>query len=352
MSITATLFGYTRDGREVKQYTMTNQKGMTVVVISYAAAVQSVLVPDRDGNLVDVVLGYDTVEGYETDTCFFGNFVGRFANRLRNARFQLDGVTYQLQPNEGPNHLHGSYCNRVLEGEIQGNTLTFAFLSPDGEEGYPGNLSVQCSYTLTEDNRLEIDYQATTDRATIVNLTNHSYFNLSGHDSGDVLDTELQIRASHCTETDQASLLTGRVLPVEGTPFDFRTPKTIGREIDADHPMLGFGSGYDLNLVLDAPSLTAPAATAYSPKTGIVLEYFTTQPGTQFYSGNYIAPEGLRAGKGGARYGNRQGFCLESQHFPCSPDFEQFPSVVLRPGVIYHQTTVYQFTVRSSHQMV
>lgn len=346
MAITSELFGYTRDGQAVTRYIMTNAKGMTVSVISYAAAIQSILVPDREGKLVDVALGYDTVAGYEADSCFFGNFVGRFANRLRDARFQLDGVTYQLEPNEGPNHLHGSYCFQVFEGKMEDSTLTFSFLSPDGEEGYPGNLSVQYSYTLTEDNQLILDYQAVTDKATILNLTNHAYFNLSGHDSGDVLDTVLQINAAQCTETDPASLLTGRILPVEGTPFDFRTPKPIGQDIAGDHPMIGFGSGYDLNMVLDAPSLEAPSATAHSPRTGIVMDFFTTQPGTQFYSGNFISPNSPRPGKGGALYSNRQGFCLESQHYPCAPDFDHFPSAVLRPGEVYHQTTVYQFSVR------
>lgn len=345
MPIKQELFGYTKDGQAVSQYTMTNGHGMTVQIISYAAAIRSIQVPDRTGRPVDVVLGYDTVADYEEDSYFFGKLVGRFANRLRNARFQLDGVTYQLQPNEGANHLHGTYCNRLLEGHIQGNTLTFSFLSPDGEEGYPGNLSVQYSYTLTEDNKLLLDYQATTDRATLVNLTNHVYFNLSGHDSGDVLDTLLQINASQCTEADSASLLTGKLLPVEGTPFDFRSPKAIGRDIAGDHPMIRYGSGYDLNMVLDDPSMTAPCATAYSPKTGIAMDYFTTQPGTQFYSGNFIAPQAPQPGKGGAQYRSRQGFCLESQHFPCAPDFDHFATAVLRPGQVYHQMAAYQFRV-------
>lgn len=346
MPITSTLFGHTKAGEAVYQYTMTNRNGMTVQILSYAASVRAILVPDREGRLVDVALGYDTVAEYEADPCFFGNFVGRFANRLRSARFQLDGRTYQLQPNEGPNHLHGSYCTRVLEGRVEGDTLIFAFLSPDGEEGYPGNLTVRYSYTLTEDNRLLLDYQASTDKATILNLTNHTYFNLAGHASGDVLDTELQINASQYTEADAANLLTGRILPVDGTPFDFRAPKQIGQDIQADHPMIGFGGGYDLNMVLDHPSMTTPCAVAYSPKSGIAMCYYTTQPGTQFYSGNFISPNGPRPCKGGACYCNRQGFCLESQHFPCAPDFPHFVSAVLRPGETYHQMAAYQFEVR------
>lgn len=346
MPITSQFFGYTRDGQAVTQYTMTNESGMSVDIISYAASIRAIRVPDRDGKLVDVALGYDTVPEYEEDRCFFGNLVGRFANRLRDARFSIDGVEYQLQPNEGPNHLHGSYCFRVFQGEIRGNTLSFSFLSPDGEEGYPGNLSVRYSYTLTEDNKLVLDYQAVTDKATVVNLTNHVYLNLGGHNSGDMLDTVLQMQASQYTENDSASLPTGKLCTVEGTPFDFRTPKAIGQDIGADHEQIAFGGGYDLNMVLDQPSMEKPAASAWSPRTGITMDYFTTQPGTQFYSGNFIAPNGPRPGKGGAMYDSRQAFCLESQHYPCSPDFPQFPTTVLRPGETYRQLAAYQFGVK------
>ncbi|HIS52665.1 MAG TPA: galactose mutarotase [Candidatus Onthomonas avicola] len=349
MPITSQPFGCTRDGRAVTEYRISNANGMSVSVLSYAASLRAIVVPDREGRPVDVALGYDTVAEYEDDACFFGNLVGRFANRLRKARFSLDGKTWQLVPNEGENHLHGTYCNRVLEGRPEGNSLIFTFLSPDGEEGYPGNLNVRYSYTLTEDNRLILDYQAATDRPTIVNLTNHAYFNLSGHGAGDILDIELQLNASRFTEGDAENLLTGRILPVEGTPFDFRTPKPIGRDLGADHPMLRSASGYDLNMVLDAPGLDAPAARAFSPRTGITMDYYTTQPGTQFYSGNFvIAADGVtpRNGKGGAQYGRHSAFCLESQHYPCSPDFPDFPSVVLRPGETYHETAVYRFGVR------
>lgn len=345
MPITSALFGYTKDGTAVRQYTMTNQNGMTVQIIDYAASIRSIIVPDRSGDPVDVVLGYDTVAGYEADRCFFGNFVGRFANRLRNAQFELDGETYQLQPNEGANHLHGTFASRVYEGEIDGNTLTFSFVSPDGEEGYPGTLTVNYRYTLTEDNTLRLDYEATTDKATIVNLTNHVYFNLGGHASGDILDTRLQINAQEFTEADGTNLLTGAILPVEGTPFDFRTPKTIGQDIADPHPMTRNG-GYDLNYVLEAPSMDAPSAVARNLTTGITMEYFTTQPGTQFYSGNFISPVNPRKGKGGAMYDNRHGFCLESQHYPCSPDFPEFPTTVLRPGQVYQQSAAYRFSVK------
>lgn len=343
MPITTRPFGMTKHGEAVTCYTMTNGNGMTVEVLSYAASIRSILVPDREGKLVDVALGYDTVADYEADTCYFGNLVGRFANRLRKARFAIDGTEYQLQPNEGANHLHGSYCFRNFEGAVDGNTLTFAFTSPDGEEGYPGTVEIVYSYTLTEDNKLLLDYKATTDKATVINLTNHAYFNLNGHGSGDILDNILQMKASRCTETDRESLLTGKILSVEGTPFDFRTPKPIGRDIEGDHPMIGFGSGYDLNMVLDEPSMETPAATAWSEKTGIAMDYYTTQPGTQFYSGNFISPNGPRPCKGGAMYAGRQAFCLESQNFPCAPDFEHFPSAVLRPGEVYHQQAAYRF---------
>lgn len=343
MPITARPFGMTKKGEPVTCYTMTNANGMTVEVISYAASIHSILVPDREGKLVDVVLGYDDVAGYEADTCFFGNLVGRFANRLRDAKFVIDGVAYQLRPNEGKNHLHGTYCFTNYEGTIDGNTLTFSFTSPDGEEGYPGNLKVVYSYTLTEDNKLLLDYHAVTDKATVINLTNHAYFNLNGQGSGTILDNMLQMNASKCTETDNESLLTGKILPVEGTPFDFRTAKPIGQDIDADHYMIGYGSGYDLNMIHDAPSMETPVATAWGPKTGIAMDYYTTQPGTQFYSGNFIAPKGTRPGKNGAIYVKRQAFCLESQNFPCAPDFDHFPSAVLRPGEEYHQQAAYRF---------
>ncbi len=349
MTITTQPFGRTRDGQDVTEYRLSNGNGMSVSVLSFAASLHDVVVPDRDGRPVDIMLGYDTVEEYEDDACFFGNLVGRFANRLRRARFTLDEETYQLVPNEGENHLHGTYCKRVFEGRAEGDALVFEFLSPDGEEGYPGNLTVRYSYTLTEDNRLILDYQATTDKATILNLTNHAYFNLSGHDSGDILDIELCLNSSRFTEADEESLLTGSILPVDGTPFDFRTPKPIGRDIDADHPMLRAAGGYDLNIVLDEPGLEVPAASAWSPRTGITMDYYTTQPGTQFYSGNFVISEDKvtpRNGKGGAQYGRRSAFCLESQHFPCSPDFPHFPSAVLRPGETYHETAVYHFGVR------
>jgi len=346
MAITQSPFGMTRKGEPVTLYTLTNDSGMEVRIISYAASVQSILVPDREGRRIDVALGYDHVPGYEEDKCFFGNFVGRYANRLAGARFSIDGQSWQLQPNEGENHLHGSYCFRNFEGSIEGDCLVFSFLSPDGEEGFPGNLSVRLSYSLREDNALLIDYQAVTDSATVLNLTNHTYFNLDGHDSGPATDTMLTIRASRFTESNSQSLLTGEICPVDGTPFDFRTPKPIGRDIDADHPMIGFGSGYDLNMVLDEPSMETPSATAWSRRSGIAMDFYTTQPGTQFYSGNFISPDGPRPCKEGALYAGRQGFCLESQNFPCAPDYDQFPSAVLRPGERYHHQTAYRFYLK------
>ena len=346
MSVTKEFFGYTRDGQAVFRYTLTNANDMEVQVISYGAALRSARVPDRHGRLADVLLGYDSLREYELRDGFFGALVGRVANRLRLARFCIDGTVYQLQPNEGENHLHGSFSFRVLDAEMGENSLTFSFLSPDGEEGYPGNLSVTYRYTLTDDNRLTLDYTATTDNATILNLTNHAYWNLGGHDSGDVLDTVLQMNCSQFTETDRESLLTGNVFPVEGTAFDFRTPKPLGRDIDADHPMLRWALGYDLNLVTDRPSMIQPVASAYSPKTGIVMDYYTTQPGTQLYSGNYISLQPPRRGKGGVIYENRHGFCLESQHCPCATDFPQFDTTVLRPGEVYRQSAAYQFSVK------
>ena len=346
MPVASEFFGYTRDGQAVLRYTLTSANGMEVRILSYGAALQSVLVPDRAGQPVDVLLGYDTLREYELRDGFFGALVGRVANRLRRAQFQIDGVTYRLWPNEGQNHLHGSFSFRVFDGVMGENSLTFSFLSPDGEEGFPGNLHVTYRYDLTNDNRLTLDYAATTDRATILNLTNHAYWNLAGHGSGDALDTVLRMNASYYTEADAENLLTGNVFPVEGTPFDFRTPKPLGQDIGADHPMLRYALGYDLNMVTDEPSMERPAATAYSPKTGIVMDYYTTQPGTQLYSGNYISVQPPRKGKGGVFYENRHGFCLESQHCPCATDFPQFHTTVLRPGEIYHQSAAYQFSVK------
>ncbi len=344
--ITAAPFGVTKDGVPVTAYTMRNSAGMTVVVLDYACILQSILVPDREGRLVDVTLGYDDLPGYEKGTCTYGAFVGRFANRIAGARFTLDGKEYRLPANEGENHLHGTYTRQVFAAEICGDSLVFRKVSPDGEEGYPGTLSMTITYTLTEDNRLILDYEAETDAPTVINLTNHAYFNLSGAGNGRILDTLLQINASTYTEADEQTLTTGAILPVEGTPLDFRTPKPIGQELQADFPMLKNCLGYDLNYVVDAPGLEQPAAVATSPATGITMTTWTTQPGVQLYTGNFMEGDAVPFGKGGVHYPQYGGFCLETQHYPCAPNHPHFPTTTLRPGEVYHQVTVYGFGVQ------
>lgn len=347
MSVRESFFGYTRGGDTVEQFTLTNSRGMEVDLVSFAASIRSIRVPGRDGKLVDVVLGYDTAKEYELNGGCFGAMVGRFANRLRNARFTIDDVEYQLIPNSGVNHLHGTYNHKNIPGVMDEstNSVAFTLVSPDGEEGFPGNLHVAFRYTLTEDNTLLLDYTAFTDKATVINLTNHVYFNLSGHDQGDALDTLLQMDAGRYTVADSSNLLTGEIADVAGTPFDFRTPKALGQDIQADNAMLKNAKGYDLNMVLDHPGMETPSAVAVSPRTGIRMEYYTTQPGTQLYAGCNIAKGGVLPGKGGAEYRDYSGFCLESQHFPCAPDFAHFDTAVLRPGEVYRHSAAYRFSV-------
>ncbi|MCD7820938.1 MAG: galactose mutarotase [Clostridiales bacterium] len=347
MTITASPFGVTASGAAVTCYTMTNDNGMTVKVLDRGCTVQSIIVPDRDGKHVDVALGYDTVAAYEAGTCFYGAFVGRFANRIGGSRFVLNGEAVQLTPNEGPNHLHGVYCGSFFHAQPQGNSLVLRRTSPAGEEGYPGQLEVTVTYTLTDDNALIMDYQAAAAGDTVVNLTNHSYFNLSGHDSGSAQEQLLQIRASKVTAVGEGSIPTGEHFDVTGTPFDFRTPKPIGRDLDLSDPQLALTGGFDHNYVLDTVGMDQPFAAAYSPTTGIAMDCYTTQPGVQFYNANYVQDDPCRGqGKGGAAYVQRGAFCLETQHFPDSPNQPAFPSTVVKAGETYHQVTKYQFSVR------
>ncbi|MCD8052406.1 MAG: galactose mutarotase [Clostridiales bacterium] len=347
MTITASPFGVTASGAAVTLYTMTNDNGMAVKVLDRGCIVQSILVPDKNGNTVDVALGYDTVAAYEAGTCFYGAFVGRYANRIGGSRFVLNGETVQLTPNEGPNHLHGVYCGSFFYAQPQGNSLVLRRTSPAGEEGYPGKLELTVTYTLTDDNALIMDYQATADGDTVVNLTNHTYFNLSGHDSGSAQEQVLQIRASKVTAVGEGSIPTGENFDVTGTPFDFRTPKPIGRDLDLSDPQLALTEGYDHNFVLDTTDMSQPFAVAYSPATGIAMDCYTTQPGVQFYNANFVQDDpSMGQGKGGAAYVQRSAFCLETQHFPDSPNQPAFPSTVVKAGETYHQTTKYQFSVR------
>jgi aldose 1-epimerase len=337
------------DGKPVEQFTLTNTNGIELRAIGYGGIITSLRVPDRTGKLDDIVLGFDSLEDYLKDHPFFGAIIGRYGNRIAKGQFILGGQTYKLATNNGPNHLHGGNkgFDKVL-WDVQpvagSNALTFTRTSPDGEEGYPGNLRVRVTYTLTDKNELIVDYSATTDKPTPVNLTQHSYFNLAGQASGDVLGHELMLNADRYTPVDDTLIPTGELAPVAGTPFDFRKPTAIGSRINGTHPQLKAGGGYDHNWVLNRKgSGLQLAARVTEPRTGRTLEVATTEPGIQFYSGNFL--DGKLTGKGGAVYKHRTGFCLETQHFPDSPNQPKFPSTILKPGEEYKTRTVFTFGV-------
>ncbi len=342
-------FGTMADGRAIDLYTLTNSQGMRVAITNYGGIVVSIVVPDRSGKAGDVVLGFDNLEGYLAKEPYFGALIGRYGNRIGNARFKLEGVEYKLPANNGPNSLHGGlqgFDKRVWTArEIHGErpALELTYLSKDGEEGYPGNLRAKVVYSLTENNELRIDYSATTDKDTVLNLTNHSYFNLAGDGHGDILKHEIMINADRFTPIDGTLIPTGELRKVENAPFDFRKPATIGARIDADDEQIKFGKGYDHNFVLNRSGAgLILAARVTDPESGRVLEVLTTQPGLQFYTGNFL--DGSIHGKGGKAYGRRSAFCLETQHFPDSPNKPSFPSTVLKPAQTYHQSTVFRFS--------
>jgi aldose 1-epimerase len=344
-------YGSLPDGTAVKLFTLTNASGMEIRAITYGAILVSIKVPDRAGRFADVVIGHDSLDGYVTRSRFFGALVGRYGNRIADARFTLDGRTYTLAKNNGPNHLHGGirgFDKFVWEASVnpdpRGSSIAFKRTSPDGEEGYPGNLAVAIAYTLTDKNELIVEYRATTDKPTHLNLTNHSYFNLAGEGSGDVLGHRVTIDADRYTPVDAGQIPTGELAAVDGTPFDFRRETPIGARIDADHDQVKAGGGYDHNFVLrrTGAGLTH-AARIVEPTSGRTMDVSTTEPGLQFYTGNKL--DGSITGKSGHVYGRRSGLCLETQHFPDSPNKPQFPSTVLRPGEQYHSTTVFGFGV-------
>jgi len=346
-------FGKTGAGQLVDLYTLTNQHGMEVAITNYGGTVVSLKVPDRNGKLADVVLGYDTIGGYESGKSYFGAIIGRYGNRIAHGKFTLNGVAYTLAKNNGENSLHGGtqgFNARVWTAKdvssIAGQALELTYLSKDGEEGYPGNLSAKVVYTLTANNELKIDYSATTDKDTVLNLTNHAYFNLAGEGNGDILDDQLMIHADRFTPVDANLIPTGELKSVKGTPFDFQEPMVIGTRINQDDEQLKYGKGYDHNWVLQGwkPHTLALAARVYEPKSGRVLEAWTTEPGIQFYTGNFL--DGTGGGKGGKAYGRRFALCLETQHFPDSPNHAAFPSTVLKPGQHYRSTTVYKFSTK------
>ncbi len=343
-------FGVLPDGREATLYLFTNRQGARMGVTNYGAIVTHLWMPDREGKMEDVVLGYDALDRYLANSPYFGAIVGRYGNRIAKGRFTLNGREYQLATNDGPNHLHGGLkgldkvlwtAEPVRRDDAQG--LKLRYLSPDGEEGYPGNLDITVTYWLTDANELEITYAATTDKPTPVNLTHHGYFNLKGHDGGDILDHLLQLNASRFTPVDATLIPTGELRPVAGTPFDFTTPTAIGARVNQDDEQLKFGRGYDHNWVLDKPEPGAfsLAAILREPESGRVMEVWTTEPGIQFYCGNFM--DGSNIGKGDVTYHYRNGLCLETQHFPDSPNKKQFPSVILNPGKTYSHRTVYRF---------
>jgi len=346
-----TPFGKTPDGEAVDLYTLTNKSGVEAAITNYGGSVVSLKVPDRDGKLGDVVLGFDSVDGYVNNTSYLGALIGRYGNRIGHAEFKLDGKTYTLAKNNGENTLHGGTkgFNKAVwtAKEIpakDGQALELTYLSKDGEEGFPGNLHVRVIYTLTDENALKIDYFATTDKDTVVNLTNHSYFNLAGPASGDILGHIMMIEADKFTPVDSGLIPTGELRDVAGTPFDFRKPTEVGARINSDDEQIKLGGGYDHNFVLrrkpgEAVSL---AARVTEPKTGRVMEVWTTQPGVQFYTGNFL--DGSLHGKSGISYTKRSAFCLETQHFPDSPNKPKFPSTELKPGERYHTTTIYKFS--------
>ena len=339
-------FGRTADGQSVTAFKMQNGRGMCVTILDFGGTVQSVFVPDRNGIPTDVVLGYDDVASYENGSCYYGAIVGRCANRIGGGRFVLDDREYQLDKNSenGENHNHGVFNKRMFDASVDNDALKLCYFSPDMEEGYPGNLSVEVCYRLSEDNALEIDYTASTDAPTIVNLTNHSYFNLNGQDGSTILNHRLRLNSSYYTEYTDVFAQTGRIISVEDTPLDFRTEHTFGERFDDPYPPFRVCTGYDHNMILDGPSgELKPIGRVICDRSGITLEGFTTEPAIQLYSGNFIHFDPVPHGKSGIRYPKNGGFCLEAQHYPDSVNHPHFPSTVLRPGEVYRQKTVYRF---------
>ncbi len=347
--MTRTPFGTAPGGQGVELITLTNAHGVELRAMTYGAIIISLKVPDRTGKLGDVVLGYDSLAGYVKSSPYFGAVVGRYANRIAKGEFTLDGTAYSLAINNGPNALHGGlkgFDKVVWQAESlpspDGTGVRFHYVSKDGEEGYPGTLDATVTYTLTDSNEVRISYEATTDKPTPVNLTQHSYFNLAGR--GDVLEHILQINADRIVPVDSTLIPTGQLMPVKGTPFDFTTPHAVGERIDAADQQITFGKGYDHTFVLTrADTGLVLAAVLKDPTSGRVLEVRTTEPGVQFYTGNFL--DGTLTGKGGVVYQRRTGLCLEAHHFPDSPNQPQFPNTILRPGETYRSRTVWKFGV-------
>ena len=336
-------WGSLPNGKAIDLYTLTNAAGIEISITNFGGRIVTLKTPDRDGKLADIMLGFDSLEPYVAKNPYFGALIGRYANRIADGQFVLDGHTYNLAKNNGPNSLHGGFIgfDKVRwDAEPGDSSLTLHYTSNDGDEGYPGTLRTTAVYTLGDDNSLSLEFRATTDKPTVLNLTNHSYFNLAGHAHGTVLDHDVMINADQFTPVNEHLIPTGETCPVADTPFDFLTPHRVGDRIDADNHQIALGKGYDHNYVINGSGMRLAARASHSG-TGRVMEVHTTQPGMQFYTGNHL-PDKLD-GKAGAVYGFRAGFCFETQHFPDSPNQPQFPSVVLQPGDTFHQQTVFKF---------
>ena len=346
-----TPFGTLADGSEVSQYTLINHQGASASFVDLGGTWTGMIVPDKNGTMADVLLGHDTVEGCLVDGGHLGEIVGRNANRIGGAKFTLNGVTYELVVNNGPNNLHSGpdfYRDRIWAAKVteaeQETSIAFSLESPDGDQGYPGNLSITVTYTLTDENELKIHYEATGDQDTICNFTNHAYFNLAGHDSGDAMDQLAWIDADTITAADEVSIPTGELRSVKGTPMDFTEKKVIGKDINQEYDQLTYGGGYDHNWVLNhAPGELALSAKAWDEKSGRTMEVYTDLPGIQFYTANFLGSKVLA--KGGVSYGPRQAYCFETQYFPDAINKPQFPSPILRKGEKYDTTTIYKFGV-------
>lgn len=348
-------FGKTAGGEQIDLYSLSNTKGMEVSITNFGATVVTLRVPDRAGKAADIVLGFDTLEGYENGKAYFGATVGRYANRIAGGKFSIGGKTYTLPKNDGNNTLHGGivgFNKKVWKArEIaskDGESLELSYLSADGEEGFPGNLSAKVMYTLpTNQNELRIDYTASTDKDTVLNLCNHSYFNLAGEGNGDILDHVLTLHAKQFTPVDKTLIPTGELRDVAGTPLDFTSAAAIGKRINENYEQFVFGKGYDHNWVLahsGSGNRLTLAAEAYDPKSGRKLDVLTTEPGVQFYSGNFL--DGSVKGKGNKAYVQRAAFCLETQHFPDSPNHPNFPGTLLKPKAVFHSQTVFRFSAK------
>ncbi len=353
MNIGKEVWGMSPEGKEIIRYTLTNVSGASVVLSSLGAGIVSVNVPDKDGNIADVVLGYKTPLSYLNDGPCAGKIPGRYANRIAHGRFSLDGKEYTLPVNNGPNHLHGGpegFQNQIWDSRENEGGVEFMYYSADGEMGYPGDLKVVARYDWSDENELRLTMTAESDAPTVVNLTNHAYFNLDGEGSGSILDHVLRLNAAEYLPTDETLIPLGESEPVAGTPMDFVLPKPLGRDINSDFPALKYGKGYDNCWVIDGaePGQIQTAAELYSPRSGRVLEVLTTQPGVQIYTGNWLS--GCPEGKCGRSYNDYEGVAIECQHFPDSPNKGEYPSTVLRPGEVFEEAIIFAFSIRQGSE--